>query len=175
MPRPTSNGAISLTGRNDIVNDEDPLSWSDGVLLHLKVIFTVLFRERGRLGGTGQFPGLAHRHETSTESQGQARAEQEATSVEADDDVGFRLLAVIAEDVQLQGSDQGLVQCRIGEDGQDVFEEDARRGEVRKLTDGVTQSYLKTGEFGGAGGSGGGESGVLGGVSGGIWRIWAGV
>lgn len=55
------------------------------------------------------------------------------------------------------------MQRGIGEDGEDVFEEDARRREVGKLAQGRAQSYLKTGEFGGAGGMGGGLSGDLGG------------
>jgi hypothetical protein len=44
------------------------------------------------------------------------------------------------------------------EDGQDVLEEDARRGEVGELAEGAVEAYLKTGEFGGGGGIGGGES-----------------
>lgn len=55
------------------------------------------------------------------------------------------------------------MQRGIGEDGEDVFEEDTRGREVGELAQGRTQSYLKTGEFGGAGGMGGGLSGDLGG------------
>jgi hypothetical protein len=36
-------------------------------------------------------------------------------------------------DVQFQSADQRLVQLRVGEDGQDVLEENAGRGEVREL------------------------------------------
>lgn len=57
----------------------------------------------------------------------------------------------------------------VGEDGEDVFEEDARRGEVGELAKSGAKFYLKTGEFGGAGGMGGGLSGDLGG-GGGIGR-----
>ena len=60
----------------------------------------------------------------------------------------------------------------VGEDGEDIFEEDAGGGEIGILAQRRVQSYLKTGEFGGAGGGGGGVSGVLGGVNGcGIWFI----
>lgn len=57
------------------------------------------------------------------------------------------------------------MQRRIGEDGQDILEQNSRRGEIRELAQGGAQSYLKTGEFGGAGGIGGGESDF-----GGIWE-----
>jgi hypothetical protein len=60
----------------------------------------------------------------------------------------------------------------VGENGQDVFEEDARRGEVRELAERTPQSYLKTGEFGGAGGGGGGESSLGGiGLEGRVWFV----
>lgn len=59
------------------------------------------------------------------------------------------------------------MQMGIGEERQDVFEEDAGRGEVGELTNGLLEAYLKTGEFGGGGGRGGGES-FLGGFCGGI-------
>lgn len=55
------------------------------------------------------------------------------------------------------------MQRGIGEDGEDVFEEDTRGRKVGELAQGRAQSYLKTGEFGGAGGMGGGLSGDLGG------------
>lgn len=63
------------------------------------------------------------------------------------------------------------MQLRVGEDGKNIFKENTWRREVRKLSDGGVESYLKIGEFGGAGGGGGGESGVFGGVSGGIWCV----
>lgn len=55
------------------------------------------------------------------------------------------------------------MQRGVGEYGEDVFEEDTRGREVGELAQGRAQSYLKTGEFGGAGGMGGGLSGDLGG------------
>jgi hypothetical protein len=57
-----------------------------------------------------------------------------------------------------------LVQLRIGEDGKDIFEQNTWRREVWKLSDGGVESYLKIGEFGGAGG---------GGVSRGVWEVVA--
>jgi len=59
---------------------------------------------------------------------------------------------------------------RVGEYREDIFKQNARRGEVWELAERLPQSYHKTGEFGGAGGGGGGES-SLGGIGGegGIW------
>ena len=66
--------------------------------------------------------------------------------------------------MELETPDEGLVQRRIDEDGQDIFEQDTRRREVGELAQGGSKPYLKTGEFGGAGGIGGGVSGDFGGV-----------
>lgn len=66
------------------------------------------------------------------------------------------------------------MQMGIGEQRQDVFEEDAFGGEIGELTNGALEGYLKTGEFGGGGGRGGGES-VLGGLCGGIELILTGM
>jgi len=62
------------------------------------------------------------------------------------------------------------VERRVGEYREDIFKQNARRGEVWELAERLPQSYHKTGEFGGAGGGGGGES-SLGGIGGegGIW------
>ena len=68
-----------------------------------------------------------------------------------------------------QRSYQILVQVSIGEERKDVFEKDARGGEVGKLSKRAVQSHFETGEFGGAGGSGGGES-VRGGGIGDVLR-----
>ena len=59
---------------------------------------------------------------------------------------------------------------RVGEYWEDIFIQNAWRGEVWELAERSPQSYHKTGEFGGAGGGGGGES-SLGGIGGdgGIW------
>jgi hypothetical protein len=65
--------------------------------------------------------------------------------------------------MQLERADESLMQLGVGEDGQDILEENAGGREVRELAQGGAQAYFKTGEFGGAGGMGGGVSGDLGG------------
>lgn len=69
--------------------------------------------------------------------------------------------------MELEGAEEGFVEGWVDEDGEDVFEEDAWGGEVGVLAEGGAESYLKTGEFGGAGGIGGGLGGVSGGIGGG--------
>ena len=72
--------------------------------------------------------------------------------------------------LELERSQKGVVQDRIGEDGQDVLKENAWRRKVGELTEGLSQLHCKMGEFGGAGGGGGGDAGGWGGL-GGIWLI----
>lgn len=57
---------------------------------------------------------------------------------------------------------------RVGENRQNIFEQNPWAREVRKLSERPVKAYLKIGEFGGGGGGGGGESGVFGG---GIWLV----
>ena len=151
-----------LTGRDNVVHDNHLLARLDGIGLHLEEILTIFLVVGLGHTRTGQLALLAHRHKAGAQTQGQTGADQEAAGLEADDDVG--LLAIVAgEDVQFQGAQEGLVEGGIGEDGQDILEQDARRGEVRELAQRGAQSYFKTGEFGGAGGRGGGVSGDFGG------------
>lgn len=150
------------TGGNNVIHHDNLLTRLDGVGLHLEEILAVLLVVGLGHAGAGQLALLAHGNEAGTQAQGQARTDQEATGLQTDNDIGL-LAGVALEDVQFQGADQGLVQGRVGEDGQDILEQDARRREVRELAQGGAQSYFKTGEFGGAGGMGGGVSGDLGG------------
>lgn len=68
--------------------------------------------------------------------------------------------------MQLEAPDERLMECGVGENGQDILKQDAWRREIRKLAQRRTQFHLKTGEFGGAGGRGGGVPGDLGGGGG---------
>lgn len=154
----------SHTSSNNVINDEDLLAGLDGIGLHLEEILTVLLLVALGLTRTGELALLAHGNETSTQTKRQAGTHQEATGLEADNDIGL-LATVVGDDVKFQGADQGLMQRRIGEDRKDILEQDSGRGEIRELAQGGAKSYLKTGEFGGAGGIGGGESDF-----GGIWE-----
>lgn len=154
----------SHTSSNNVINDEDLLAGLDGIGLHLEEILTILLLVALGLARTGELALLAHGDEAGTQTQRQAGSHQEATGLKADNDIGL-LATVVGDDVKFQGADQGLMQRGIGEDRQDILEQDSRRGEIRELAQGGAQCYLKTGEFGGAGGIGGGESDF-----GGIWE-----
>lgn len=154
------------TGSNDIVDDNNLLTRLDSASLHLEEVGTVLLLVALSFTGTGELALLANGDKGSTEAQGQTRAHQETAGLQTDDDIGLDAAGIL-EDVQLQGTDESLVQGRVGEDRQDILEENAGGREVRELTQGAAQAYFKTGEFGGAGGMGGGVSGDLGGGIGG--------
>ena len=58
-----------------------------------------------------------------------------------------------------------MVESRISEEREDIFEENAGRREIGKLAQRLVEAYLKTGEFGGGGG-------LMGGLSLGFRGIW---
>lgn len=155
---------MSHTSSDNVINDEDLLAGLDRIGLHLEEILAILLFVSLSLTRTGELALLAHGDEAGTQAQCQARTHQEATGLETDNDIGL-LVTVVGGDVKFQGANQGLMQGGVGEDGQDILEQDSRRGEIRELAQGGAQSYRKTGEFGGAGGIGGGESDF-----GGIWE-----
>lgn len=144
-----------LTCSNDIIHNQDLLAGLDGILLHLEEILTVLLLVRGGDAGTGELALLADGDEAGVQTQGERGAEEEAASVQADDDVG---LEAGLEDLQLEGAEEGVVGGGVLEDGQDVDEVDAGDGEVGEAAEGGEQAYLCAGEFGGTGGGGGGLS-----------------
>lgn len=159
----SSKPLLSHTGSNNVVNDKDLLAGLDRIGLHLEEILAILLLVALGFTRTGKLALLAHGDEAGTQTQRQAGTDQETASLETDNDIGL-LATVVGKNVEFQRANEGLVQSRIGEDRQDIFEQNSRGGEVRELAQGGAQSYLKTGEFGGAGGIGGGESDL-----GGIW------
>lgn len=174
----TWDGRTTLTSRNDVVDNQHLLPRLDRVGLHLEEIRAILLHVLGSLAGTWELTPLTDRHEGRAEPQGQGGAEEEAAGIQANDDIG--LLGEGLLDVQLEGVDERLEQGGVGEDGQDVLEQDARLREVGELAQGALKLYLKTGEFGGGGGTGGGEA-SLGGIAleSGVWlaggRVGGGV
>lgn len=157
-----------LTGGDDVVYHEDRLALLDGIGLYLEEVLTVLLLIARGLGGTRQLALFPHGHKARAQTKSEAGSEEKASGLQADDDVWSLAFGVVAGDVEFEGADESFVQVGVAEEGEDVFEEDARRGEVWKLAQGSVESYLKTGEFGGGGGSGGGLSGDFGG---GIWMV----
>jgi hypothetical protein len=117
---------------------------------------------------------LPHRNETRAESQRKSRAKEEATALKTNNNVDAAVLAdsrvESSCDLEFQRAHKVGEVGVVGEDGHDVLEEDAGRGEIGELAQGGAEVYFKTGEFGGTGGIGGGESslGAMAGVGGGI-------
>jgi hypothetical protein len=163
-----------LTSSNNVVHNDDLLTRLDRVLLHLEVVGAVLLLVALGHALAGELALLPDGHEARAEPERQSRAKEEAAALEADDNVDAALLADGGVeglcDLQLEGAHQVGEVGVVGEDGHDVLEEDARRGEVRELAQGGAQVYFKTGEFGGTGGIGGGESslGAMVGSGGGV-------
>lgn len=112
--------------------------------------------------GTWQLALFSNGNKAGAQSQSQTGTDEKTPRLQANDDIRFLAIAAL-ENVELERTDEGLVQGWIDENGQDIFEQNARRREVRELAQSSAKSYLKTGEFGGAGGMGGGLSGDLGG------------
>ena len=168
LPQETWDERTALTSRNDVIDNQHLLPRLDRVGLHLEKIRAILLHVLGSLAGTWELTPLTDRHEGRAEPQGQGGAEEEAAGIQANDDIG--LLGEGLLDVQLEGVDERLEQGGVGEDGQDVLEQDARLREVGELAQGGAEVYFKTGEFGGTGGIGGGESslGAMARVGGGI-------
>lgn len=149
---------------NNIIDNQDFLALLHRVCLYLEKVLAILLLERLGLTRTRQLASLAHRDEASAQSQRKTRSKQEPAGIQADNDVG--LLMVRLENVQLKRSDEGFVEGRVGEERQDIFEDNAWFREIGELTKSSSKPYLKTGEFGGAGGMGGGVSGLFGGGGG---------
>ena len=121
-------------GREQVVDDEDPLSGLDRVGVDLEgrraVLELVLDLDRLRR----QLAELAHRHEAGAELVGQRRAEDEAARLHADHEVDLR-----AADLLGHAVDHLAERVRLLEERGDVVEADARLREVGDLADEAAQ------------------------------------
>lgn len=164
-----TSSSSRATSCNDVVHDQNLLSWLDGTLLHLEKVLAILLLVCSRDAGPGQLALFADGHKGSVELQGQRGAEQEAARIETDDDVGLGGSGCKGrKDLKLEGAEEGEVGFRVDKDGHNVNKDDALDGEVGKAPQHLVQGYLSTGEFGGGGGGGGGllSRGILGGLAG---------
>lgn len=153
-----------LTSGNNVVDNENLLSLTDGVLLHLEKVLAVLLDVLGGDAGARQLALLADGGKGDAEAQGKAGAKEEAAGVEADNDVGLGVGESLGN-LELEGVDEGGVCFGVGKERHDVDKVNAGDGEVGELAQVVAEGYLCTGELGGGGGGGGGLSsrGILGG------------
>lgn len=153
VPNPEEKSV--LTSRNDVVHHQDRLAWFHGILLDLEEVLAIFLLKGSLDRRPRELAPLANRRKARAQPQGQAGAEEEASGVEADHDIGLLTIGD-GEDLEFERSDEGFVERGRGEQWQDVDEVDAGDGEVGKLSQGAAQAYLCTGEFGGTGGRGGG-------------------
>lgn len=153
-----------ITGSNNVVNNEDLLALTNGILLHLEKVLAVLLDVLDGDARTGKLALLADSGKGNTEAQSDAGAKEEATSIEADNDVGL-VVGKGLDNFELEGVDEGCMSFRVGKERHDVDKVNAGNGEVREMAQVLTKNYLCTGELGGGGGGGGGLSsrGILGG------------
>jgi len=142
------------TSGHDVVDDKNGLALLDGVALDLEEIGTVLLLVALSLELAGKLALLSDRNEASVQAQSERGTEQETTRLKTDNDVGD--LVELCADLKLESLDEVGVELRRGEDGHDILEKDALAGEVGVLSQSISQSYFKIGEFGGTGGRGGG-------------------
>lgn len=144
----------SLTSGNEVVNNQDGLSWGDGILLHLEEVLPVLLLVRGGNAWSWDLALLANWSKLAPESQGESWAEEEASSIKRNDNIWLGREAV--ENLELKGEEESLLEDWVGEEWEDVDKVNALDWEVWEVTESCVQSYLCTGEFGGTGGIGGG-------------------
>lgn len=129
------------TSGNDVVHHKDCLPRLDGILLQLEVICAVLLQVLSRDARARQLALLADGHEAGVQPQGQRGAEQEASGVQADDDVGLDDVvgAAEVEELQLEGAEEGGVGGRVKEPWHNIQEVDTGDGEVGKTAEGFLE------------------------------------
>lgn len=142
------------TSGHDVVDNKDSLTLGDGVALDLEEVGAVLLLVALSLELAGKLALLSDGNETSIETESKRRTKQETARLETDNDVGS--LVELCANLELEGLDEVCVELWRGEDGHNVLEENALGGEIGVLSQGISQSYFKIGEFGGTGGRGGG-------------------
>ena len=101
--------------------------------MDLEKVLPIFLLEASFFGRARQFPWFSHGDETSAEFQGEAGAEEEAASFETDYYIwavgwGEGLL-----DVEDESVDELFVKMWRGEQGKNIFKEDAWRGKVGEL------------------------------------------
>jgi hypothetical protein len=142
------------TSGHDVVDDKNSLALGDGIALDLEEIGTVLLLVALGLELAGKLALLSDGNEASTETESERGTEQETARLETDNDVGN--LVELCANLELESLDEVCVELWRREDGHNVLEKNALGGEVGVLSQSISQSYFKIGEFGGTGGRGGG-------------------
>ncbi|EEQ39153.1 hypothetical protein CLUG_03281 [Clavispora lusitaniae ATCC 42720] len=128
----------------DVVHNHNISVFGDHTLSDLENIAAVLLLELGRQGRARQLSWFSHWNETSTQGQGQSRAEKEASALQAHNVVDFCSLQV-----QLESIHQFLEQVRFGKNRQEVLEKDTLLREVGESLQRRLQFFGDCGNFAG--------------------------
>lgn len=123
------------TSGNDIIHDQHFLPRLHSIALDLEPIFTIFLLEAGLLGRAWQLATLPDGCKASVEPQGKTGTEQEASSIERDNDIGLDA-AKGGEDLAFEGDEQRVVQVGRGKERQDIDKVDAGNGEVGEVAKG---------------------------------------
>lgn len=78
-----------LTCRDDVIHNQDLLTRLDGIRLHLEEVCAILLLIGRRDARAGELALLSDRGKADSESEGKSRTEEEATRIQADDNVGL--------------------------------------------------------------------------------------
>lgn len=129
-------GGGGAPGGEEVIDEDDALAGSDGIDVHLDGGLAVLEGVGGILGLKGEFTLFADGDEADAQLVGDGGAEKEAACVDADDFVWAQRFAGPEEEVY------GLAEeGAIGEEGGDVFENDAGLGEIGYIADGFCEAF----------------------------------
>jgi hypothetical protein len=123
-------GLHGAASGEEVVDDDDALAGTDGVLVDLEGVGAVLEIVLDGFSGGGELAGFADGDKAGVEAVGERGAEDKAAGFDAEDDV-----YVLADVVLREGVDELGEAGAVLEDGGDVVEEDAGAREVRDGAD----------------------------------------
>lgn len=124
-------GGGSATGGKEIVHDQDIFAGKHCILVEFDVCLSIFERVGGFAGEPGQFAFFPHGNESGAQAVGHGRGKDEATGIDS-----HHLVHRMSTMGGAQQGDGFVEKIAIGEDGRDVFENDAGFGEIDNITNG---------------------------------------
>ncbi len=154
-----AGGTHGAAGGEQVVDDEDALALNEGVHVDLEAVVAVFEGVVHAVDVAGELAGLAQGYEAAGEGLGDGGAEDEAAALCTDDVVDVLAPEGVCHELDGQGQPGG-----VGEQGREVFKDDAGLGEVRNFADeGFEVGHRGRGYPLGIGGGGGRATGGTGG------------
>src|SRR5579875_201606 len=127
-------------GREEIVDDQDPLPGVDGVAVDLERVRPVLERVFLGILVAGKLAGLANRDETGAERVGERRPQHVAARFDADDEVDILVAVTVDEEV-----DRGLEADLVTQQRSNVPKQNAGNREIGDRPDQVFDRHAVAG------------------------------